>query len=112
MRNLVVLLGDQLSMSSVALHDFDKARDRAWMAEVREESTHVPGTKMRTAMFLSAMRHRGHFGRRAPGMLPSPPSFEGDAITLEVLADVEVHFAEHYGSASAFDWPVTRKHPL
>lgn len=237
MRNLVVVLGDQLSLSSVAFEGFDATRDRVWMAEVPEESEHVPSTKMRTALFLSAMRHfaealaarglpldylrlgahpfasieealartlarerpealvmveagewrleqaiartcqaagvrlalrddlhfmasradfaahaqgkhrlvmetfyrqmrtrhrvlldaqgrpeggqwnfdadnRGAFGRAGPGLLPSPPSFAPDAITREVLADVETHFGEHYGSAEAFDWPVTRAQAL
>ncbi len=237
MRNLVVVLGDQLSLSSVALEGFDPAQDRFWMAEVREESEHVPSTKMRTAIFLSAMRHfataiaerglpldylklgthrfvsiaealadaiarrrpdtvtmleagewrleqdirrtceeakvplrlmddlhfmasraefadyaqgkhrlvmeafyrrmrlkhdvlldrdrgpaggqwnfdpanRGAFGRAGPGMLPRPPSFAPDAITREVLADVETHFGDHYGSAAGFDWPVTREDAL
>ncbi|WP_077001137.1 cryptochrome/photolyase family protein [Variovorax sp. KK3] len=237
MRNLVVVLGDQLSLSSVAFDGFDAARDRVWMAEVREESEHVPSTKMRTAIFLSAMRHfaealtargmpldylklgahpfasiesaladtlarhrpetvlmveagewrleqaianvcrasgvqlalrddlhfmasraefaehaqgkrrlvmenfyrhmrmkhkvlmddegqpeggqwnfdhdnRGAFGREGPGLLPAPPSFAPDAITREVLAEVELRFGDHYGSASSFDWPVTREQAL
>jgi deoxyribodipyrimidine photolyase-related protein len=237
MRNLVVVLGDQLSLTSVAFDGFDAALDRVWMAEVREESEHVPSTKMRTAIFLSAMRHfaealaargisldylklgthrfasieaaladalsrhrpdavmmveagewrleraienecsaagvrqvvrddlhfmasraefaeltqgkrrlvmesfyrhmrvkhavlldaqgqpeggqwnfdhdnRGAFGREGPGMLPPPPSFAPDAITREVLADLETHFGDHYGSAAQFDWPVTREHAL
>ncbi len=45
-------------------------------------------------------------------MLPPPPSFAPDAITREVLADVEAHFGDHYGSACAFDWPVTREQAL
>lgn len=57
MRNLVLVLGDQLSLTSVAFEGFDAARDRVWMAEVPRESNHVPSTKMRTALFLSAMRH-------------------------------------------------------
>lgn len=243
MRNLVVVLGDQLSLASVAFEGFDAAQDRVWMAEVPQESTHVPSTKMRTALFLSAMRHfaealtargmpldylklgthgfdsladaltdalqrhrpravvmveagewrleqaiaqacqacqactaagvrlavrddlhfmasraefaehaqgkrrlvmeafyrqmrvkhrvllddrgqpeggqwnfdhdnRGAFGREGPGMLPAPPSFPPDALTREVLADVEAHFGDHYGSAAAFDWPVTREQAL
>lgn len=237
MRNLLVILGDQLNLSSVAFEGFDPAVDRVWMAEVRHESEHVPSTKMRTALFLSAMRHfaealasrdlpleylrigthafatlgaalraalsthrpeavvmveagewrleqeiaeacagagvrrvvrddlhfmtsraefaelargkqrlvmehfyrrmrlkhdvlidaqgepqggqwnfdhdnRGTFGRQGPGLVPKPPSFEPDAITRQVLADVETHFADHYGSASAFDWPVTREQAL
>ncbi|RYY53249.1 MAG: cryptochrome/photolyase family protein, partial [Comamonadaceae bacterium] len=236
-RHLVPVLGDQLSLRSVAFEGFDPARDRVLMVEARDESEHVPSTKMRTAIFLSAMRHfaeeltarawpldylcigahdfgsvaealanriardtpeavvmteagewrleqaigaccaaagvrldvrddlhflcsrngfadhargktrlvmeafyrrmrqqhrvlldadggpaggawnydhdnRGAFGRQGPGMLPKPPSFAPDAITREVLADVEQHFGNHYGSADAFDWPVTRAQAL
>jgi deoxyribodipyrimidine photolyase-related protein len=57
MRNLVLVLGDQLDASSAAFDGFDPARDAIWMAEVREESTHVWSHKARTALFLSAMRH-------------------------------------------------------
>ncbi len=57
MRDLVIILGDQLDRDSAAFEDFDLQRDRIWMAEVREESTHVWSHKVRTAMFLAAMRH-------------------------------------------------------
>ena len=237
LRHLVLVLGDQLSSRSVAFEGFDPSCDRILMAEVVEESEHVPSTKMRTALFLSAMRHfaeelaarawpldylrlgahrfasiaealddalaryrpdalvmaeagewrleqatvqcceragvrldvrddlhfmmsrsefaehaqgkqrlvmepfyrrmrqrhgvlleadgsptggawnydhdnRGAFGRAGPGLLPKPPSFAPDAITCEVLVDVEKHFGNHYGSAVAFDWPVTRTQAL
>jgi len=237
LRHLVLVLGDQLSPTSVAFQGFDPARDRVLMVEAREESEHVPSTKMRTAIFFSAMRHfaealterampldylcigthpfasiadalndalarhrpdalvmieagewrleqaiaqcckrvgvrldvrddlhfmtsraefadhargktrlvmesfyrrmrvehgvlvdaegapaggtwnydadnRGAFGREGPGFLPKPPSFEPDAITREVLADIETHFGDHYGSADAFDWPVTREQAI
>ncbi len=237
MRRLVLVLGDQLSHSSVAFEGFDPEHDRVLMVEARAESEHVPSTKMRSAIFLAAMRHfaqelsargwpvdylklgthpfgsieealqdallrhrpdavvmaeagewrlsqsidnccrdagvrldvrddlhfmasraefadhargksrlvmeafyrrmrvahgvlvdadgkpeggqwnfdhdnRAAFGRAGPGMLPRPPSFEPDAITREVLADVELHFGDHYGSAERFDWPVTRAQAL
>ncbi len=57
MRNLILILGDQLDRDSAAFADFDPNRDRIWMAEVREESTHVWSHKVRTAMFFAAMRH-------------------------------------------------------
>ena len=57
MRNLIVILGDQLDRNSSVLEDFDVAQDHIWMAEVREESTHVWSHKARIALFLSAMRH-------------------------------------------------------
>ncbi len=56
-RNLVLILGDQLDAHSSALDGFDRSRDQVWMAEVREESTHVWSSKQRIALFLSAMRH-------------------------------------------------------
>jgi len=57
LRNLVVVLGDQLDMDAAAFDGFDPARDAVWMAEVAEESTHVWSSKPRTVMFLAAMRH-------------------------------------------------------
>jgi len=56
-RNLVLVLGDQLGETSSALTDFDPALDVIWMAEVLEESTHIASSKQRTTVFLSAMRH-------------------------------------------------------
>jgi len=56
-RNLIVCLGDQLNRDSAAFDGFDAATDRVWMAEVMGESTHVRSSKVRTALFLSAMRH-------------------------------------------------------
>jgi len=57
MRNLVIVLGDQLNEDASALVDFDSAQDAVWMAEVDEESTHIASSKQRTTLFLSAMRH-------------------------------------------------------
>ena len=56
-RHLVIVLGDQLDADASALRDFDPTQDVLWMAEVREESTHVPSSRQRTVLFLSAMRH-------------------------------------------------------
>ncbi len=57
MRNLILVLGDQLDHRSAAFDDFDKTRDAVWMAEVTAESEHVWSHKARIAMFLAAMRH-------------------------------------------------------
>ena len=56
-RNLVIILGDQLDPQSSAWDGFDLESDMVWMAEVVEESTHVWSAKQRTVLFLSAMRH-------------------------------------------------------
>ena len=57
LRNLVIVLGDQLDLDAAAFDGFDTARDAVWMAEVTEESTHVWSSKPRTVMFLAGMRH-------------------------------------------------------
>jgi len=56
-RNLVLVLGDQLDQGASALDGFDPSQDLLWMAEVAQESEHVWSAKQRTAVFLSAMRH-------------------------------------------------------
>ena len=57
LRHWVLILGDQLNLDASALTDFDPQQDAIWMAEVIEESTHVPSSKQRSTLFLSAMRH-------------------------------------------------------
>lgn len=56
-RNLVLVLGDQLDAEASVYADFDPACDRVLMMEVREEATHVWSSKPRIVYFLSAMRH-------------------------------------------------------
>ena len=56
-RRWVVILGDQLDAQAEVLRLSDPQQDRIWMAEARQESTHVPSSKTRTVLFLSAMRH-------------------------------------------------------
>ena len=64
MRNLLIVLGDQLDRQSSGFDGFDPRQDAVWMAEVAEESTHVWTHKARIAVFLSAMRHfRDRLGR-------------------------------------------------
>lgn len=57
MRNLILILGDQLNRDASAWDGFDPTQDCAWMAEVADESTHVWSAKARIALFLAAMRH-------------------------------------------------------
>jgi len=56
-RNLVVVLGDQLNRDASAFDGFDAAQDGVWMCEASEESTHVWCAKQRIVVFLSGMRH-------------------------------------------------------
>ena len=56
-RNLIIVLGDQLDAHASAFDGIDLEQDMVWMAEVLEESTHVWSAKQRIVVFLSAMRH-------------------------------------------------------
>ncbi len=56
-RNLIVVLGDQLHGESAAFDGADPSRDVVWMAETAEEATHVWSHKIRLVLFFSAMRH-------------------------------------------------------
>ena len=56
-RQLVVVLGDQLDSDSAAFDGFDPESDRVFMAEVSAESENVWSHKARIALFLAAMRH-------------------------------------------------------
>ncbi|MCC5810606.1 MAG: cryptochrome/photolyase family protein [Ectothiorhodospiraceae bacterium] len=56
-RRLLVCLGDQLDPDSRLFRCGSKTTDQVWMAEVRQESTHVWSHKTRIALFLAAMRH-------------------------------------------------------
>ena len=57
LRQLVLVLGDQLDAEAAAFDGFDSGTDAVWMAEVADESTHVWSSQPRTALFLAAMRH-------------------------------------------------------
>jgi deoxyribodipyrimidine photolyase-related protein len=56
-RHLVLILGDQLDEASSAFDGFDPTQDCLLMIESMGESTHVWSHKIRTTLFLSAMRH-------------------------------------------------------
>ena len=57
LRNLIVVLGDQLDLEASAYDNFDARVDAVWMAEVADESTRVLSSRPRIVMFLAAMRH-------------------------------------------------------
>jgi deoxyribodipyrimidine photolyase-related protein len=57
MRNLILVLGDQLSLDNPALAGIDTRLDRVLMIEAAGEAAHVWSHRARIAIFLSAMRH-------------------------------------------------------
>jgi deoxyribodipyrimidine photolyase-related protein len=57
LRNLVIVLGDQLDATSAAFDGFDPHTDAILQMEVREEATYIRQHKKRLVYFFSAMRH-------------------------------------------------------
>ena len=57
MRNLILILGDQLSFSNPALARFDPEQDVIVLIEAASEGMAVWSHKARIALFLSTMRH-------------------------------------------------------
>lgn len=56
-RNLVLILGDQLSPDLSSLRHSDPEQDRILIAEVMDEATYVRHHKKKIAFLFSAMRH-------------------------------------------------------
>lgn len=57
MRQLILILGDQLDRHSEVWQGFDAAQDAVWMAEVQEEADAVWSHKLRLAYLYAARRH-------------------------------------------------------
>lgn len=56
-RNLIIVLGDQLDAESAAFDGFDPKADAVHMAEAVEEASYIRQHKIRLVLFFSAMRH-------------------------------------------------------
>ena len=93
-RHLVLILGDQLDHQNPALSEFDSGQDLIWMAEVAQESEHVPSSKIRTALFLSAMRHFAQAQRdlgRAVQYVRLDDSDNSQSLAGELARAIELH---------------------
>jgi len=56
-RNLILVLGDQLTPTLSSLVAGDPGQDRVLMAELQDEASHVRHHKKKIAFLFSAMRH-------------------------------------------------------
>jgi deoxyribodipyrimidine photolyase-related protein len=56
--------------------------------------------------------NRAGYPKAGPGLIPPPESFEPDAVTRAVCAEVEQRFPDHPGTLTEFAWPVTRAQAL
>jgi deoxyribodipyrimidine photolyase-related protein len=111
MRNLILILGDQLDLDSAVFDDFDTQHDAVWMAEVVEESTHVWSHQARIALFLSAMRHFANAQSRIGRQVlyrrlddPQPAPTLADALHADLL----IHHPQRLIAVLAGDWRVAQ----
>jgi deoxyribodipyrimidine photolyase-related protein len=92
----VLVLGDQLDARSSVLQDIDPVQDVVLMVEAFEESRHVSSHKIRTTLFLSAMRHFAA-DLRAKGLSVDYRALDthGDAtLASGLLAAVAIHLPQ------------------
>ena len=111
-RWLILVLGDQLDAQSSAFDGADASQDRVWMAEVAQESTHVPSAKQRIALFLSAMRH--HAQQLRDGGWPvdyrrlEDPENNG-TLAAELTAAIARHRPQALVMTAPGDWRVLQQ---
>jgi len=109
-RNLILVLGDQLTPAVSSLSAADPSRDRVLMAELHDEATYVRHHKKKIAFLFSAMRHFAEDLRARGwsvdyvrlGAAENRPSF------TEPLADaVAEHRPERIVVTEAGEWRVS-----
>ncbi len=93
-RNLVLVLGDQLDANGAALDGFDPQCDVVMMSEAKEEASYLPQHRQRLVLFFSAMRHlRDAFETRGYSVLYS--ALNDDANTGTLAGEMERRATAH-----------------
>ena len=93
-RNLVFVLGDQLSEGLSALAGFDKAQDLVLMVEVRAEAVYVNKHKQKIAFVLAAMRHFAQ-ALREKGLTLDYVDFEDPGNSGDFTGELKRAIARH-----------------
>ncbi len=108
-RNLVLVMGDQLTEGAGALAGVDPARDLVLMVEVRAEAVYVNKHKQKIVFVLSAMRHFAQT-LRAKGIAVDYVEFEDPAncgdFTGELRRAIERHRPERVLVTEPGEWRV------
>ncbi|WP_394153688.1 cryptochrome/photolyase family protein [Loktanella salsilacus] len=105
MVNLILVLGDQLSMNLSALRAGDKASDVVVMAEVAEEAGYVPHHPKKIAFLFAAMRKFAKRLRDDGWRVDYAKLEEGEtSITSVLLAAATRHGADHVIATEPGEW--------
>jgi len=109
----VEILCDDRFLSSIAqFRDWAEGRKHLTMEHFYREMRRRTGLLIKAGKPVGGEWNLDKQNRESPaGRLDAPPrpQFPPDAITHEVIALVEEHFADHFGALENFGWPVTRE---
>jgi deoxyribodipyrimidine photolyase-related protein len=108
-RNLILVLGDQLTPTLSSLAAGDPAQDRVLMAELHDEATYVRHHKKKIAFLFSAMRHFADelrsLGWTVDYVTLDDPDSQG-CFTAQVAHAVAQHNPERIIVTDAGEWRV------
>ena len=111
MRNLIFILGDQLSHGISSLAGADPRQDLVLMVEAMEEATHVRHHPKKIALLLASMRHFAQElaarGWRVDYRMLDAPENQGN-FTAELLAAVRLHRPQRVIITAPGEWRVAR----
>jgi deoxyribodipyrimidine photolyase-related protein len=108
-RDIVMVLGDQLSTQMSALRDADPARDIVLMCEVAEETDYAGHHKQKIALIFSAMRHFARALREAGWRVEYvalDDAGNGGSFTSVLARAVERHKPRRVVATEAGEWRV------
>ncbi len=110
-RNLILVLGDQLTPTLSSLAAGDPAQDRVLMAELHDEATYVRHHKKKIAFLFSAMRHFAAelrtLGWTVDYVTLDDPGNQG-SFTGQVAAAIEALKPERMIVTDAGEWRVSQ----
>lgn len=110
-RNLILVLGDQLTPTLSSLVAGDPAHDRVLMAEVHDEATYVRHHKKKIAFLFSAMRHFAEelrtLGWTVDYVTLDHPDNQG-SFTGQVAKEIETLKPERVIVTDAGEWRVSQ----
>lgn len=110
-RNLILVLGDQLTPTLSSLAAGDPARDRVLMAELHDEATYVQHHQKKIAFLFSAMRHFAEELRGAGwtvDYVPLDASSHQGSFTDQVAQAVMAYKPERILVTEAGEWRVAQ----
>jgi deoxyribodipyrimidine photolyase-related protein len=108
-RNLILVLGDQLTPTLSSLAAGDPAQDRVLMAELHDEASYVRHHKKKIAFLFSAMRHFAEelrtLGWTVDYVKLDDPANQG-SFSAQVAHAVAAHVPERLIATDAGEWRV------